>query len=91
MYEFLHKTLNQVNAKNSQILENMYFFKKEELIEEEHDTNNAVNEYKLNAMNPKRLVAKLEQSRLWKKNMSQTSSLGISDIFAKPPQNLQYE
>lgn len=74
LYDFIWKTLDELNSKDTGSIEHHYLSKKLQKKEIEEDTNQAIVEYKLNAMDPKRLVAKLERNRIWKKQVSMLGS-----------------
>ena len=69
------KTLDELNSKETGSIEHLYLSKKQQKQETEEDTNQAIIEYKLNAMDPKRLVAKLERNKIWKKQVSVLGTL----------------
>ena len=83
MYDFIHNTLTKVDAKESTALESMYFSQKGEIIQQETDESNAVTEYRMKAMDPRRLEATLDKNRAWKKQNKQSTNNGLAETIAR--------
>ena len=87
MFDFIYKTISRIDAKDSSVIENMYMLLKQQSKEKQNDTNKAVIDYKKNAMNPNRLVAKLEKNKMWKKHSDHLKNqMDITDLYCNNSQ-----